>query len=89
MVALTLRGDGESDSINTTMMNNNGTMMAASKEMINNNNGGVMMDVNAEHNFIGLCVLLLFVVIITIADFVIQDVSFSFVSLVISTWLFK
>jgi len=35
------------------------------------------LEVNADHNFIGLCFLASFVVLITAADFVIQDASFN------------
>ncbi len=34
-----------------------------------------VLEVNAEHNFIGLCFLVLFVIFITLADFIVQDVS--------------
>lgn len=33
-----------------------------------------VLEVNAEHNFIGLCFLVLFVILITLADFVMQDI---------------
>jgi len=33
-----------------------------------------VLEVNAEHNFIGLCFLVLFVILITLADFVVQDI---------------
>jgi len=34
----------------------------------------IQLEVNADHNFIGLCFLASFVVLITAADFVIQDI---------------
>jgi len=33
-----------------------------------------VLEVNAEHNFIGLCFLVLFVILITLADFIVQDI---------------
>lgn len=36
----------------------------------------IELEVNADHNFIGLCFLASFVVLITATDFVIQDISF-------------
>lgn len=35
---------------------------------------GVEFDVNADHNFVGLCFLASFVVLVTAADFIVQDV---------------